>query len=45
MQSCEENPYEVVQPPQAVSLTGAVEALLLARWKDQSLVLVDGAVE
>ncbi len=37
-------PYELVQPPQHVSLDGAVEALLLARWKDQSMVLVDGHV-
>jgi len=38
------DPYELVQPPQQVSLDGAVEALLLARWKDQSMVLVDGQV-
>jgi hypothetical protein len=38
-------PYELVQPPRSVTLDGAVEALLLARWKDSSLVLVDGAVE
>lgn len=44
MQSCEESPYEVVQPPRPVTLNGAVEALLLARWKDQSMVLVDGTV-
>lgn len=39
-----EDPYELVQPPQHVSLDGAVEALLLARWRDQSMVLVDGEV-
>jgi hypothetical protein len=36
--------YELVQPPRQVSLDGAVDALLLARWKDQSMVLVDGSV-
>ncbi|MCU1601093.1 MAG: hypothetical protein JWO22_1802 [Frankiales bacterium] len=38
------DPYELVQPPQHVSLDGAVQALLLARWRDQSMVLVDGQV-
>ena len=38
------SPYELVQPPRCVTLDGAVEALLLARWKDSCLVLVDGAV-
>jgi hypothetical protein len=38
-------PYELVQPPRHVTLDGAVEALLLARWKDSSMVLVDGSVE
>ena len=37
-------PYELVQPPRHVTLDGAVEALLLARWRDSSLVLVDGDV-
>ncbi|MCW2671891.1 MAG: hypothetical protein JWP14_480 [Frankiales bacterium] len=41
----DESPYELVQPPQHVTLDRAVEALLLARWKDQSMVLVDGLVE
>ena len=36
--------YELVQPPRHVSLDGAVEALLLGRWKDQSMVLVEGQV-
>jgi hypothetical protein len=36
--------YELVQPPRQVSLQGAVDALLLGRWKDQSMVLVDGQV-
>ena len=39
-----EDPYELVQPPQLVNLDGAVEALLLGRWKDLSMVLVDGEV-
>jgi hypothetical protein len=41
----EEPPYELVQPPQHVTLDGAAEALLLARWKGQSMVLVGGLVE
>jgi hypothetical protein len=41
----EESAYELVQPPQHVTLDGAVEALLLGRWKDQSMVLVGGHVE
>ena len=36
--------YELVQPPRPVSLQGAVDALLLGRWRDQSMVLVDGHV-
>lgn len=38
------DPYELVQPPRSVSLDGAVEALLLGRWQDQSMVLADGTV-
>lgn len=37
-------PYQLVQPPQHVSLDGTVEALLLGRWRDECLVLVDGEV-
>ena len=38
------DPYELVQPPQQVSLDGAVAGLLLARWKDLSMVLVEGEI-
>jgi hypothetical protein len=41
----DESPYELVQPPQRVTLDGGVEALLVARWADQSMVLVGGLVQ
>ena len=37
-------PYQLVQPPQHVSLEGATTALLLARWHDRCMVLTDGQV-
>jgi len=37
-------PYELIQPPQQVTLDGAADALLLGRWRDKSMVLVDGEV-
>ena len=37
-------PYDLVRPPREVIVDGAAEALLLARWRDRSLVLVDGSV-
>ena len=37
-------PYQLVQPPRHVCLDGTVDALLLARWEDQSMVLADGVI-
>jgi hypothetical protein len=36
----EHEPYELVQPPRQVT-----QGLLLARWRDQAMVLVAGRVE
>lgn len=36
-------PYDLVQPPQPVSFDGEA-GVLLARWRGEALVLLDGSV-